>query len=168
MAWSRACATANRWVSLWFTKMLYPRLAKNCSVTSSAKSLRMRSTGTIRSMPPAIIAARWRRKQIVDATIASFAKRRRWAQKIGALALVPFVGFLAAHGINHNVPLFLASFAGFLVALVGIWNIPKMRALALREARHEFAEYYFLFPLFLSITLLTKAGFFDVLQGAHS
>ena len=100
----------------------------------------------------------------VDATIASFARRRRWAQKIGALALVPFIGFLIAHGINHNVPLFLASLAGFCVALLGIWNIPKMRALALREARHEFAEYYFLFPLFLSITLLTKAGFFDVLQ----
>jgi Na+/H+ antiporter NhaD/arsenite permease-like protein len=103
-------------------------------------------------------------EKTVDETIASFAKRRQWAQKIGALALVPFVGFLAAHGINHNVPLFLASFAGFLVALVGISNIPKMRALALREARHEYAEYYFLFPLFLSITLLTKAGFFDVLQ----
>ncbi len=100
----------------------------------------------------------------VDATIASFARRRRWAQKIGALALVPFIGFLIAHGINHNVPLFLASLAGFCVALLGIWNIPKMRGLALREARHEFAEYYFLFPLFLSITLLTKAGFFDVLQ----
>ena len=39
-----------------------------------------------------------------------------------------------------------------------------MRTLALREARHEYAEYYFLFPLFLSITLLTKAGFFDQLQ----
>ena len=101
---------------------------------------------------------------VVDATIASFAKRRRLAQKIGALALVPFVGFLAAHGINHNVPLFLASFAGFFAALLGISNIPKMRALAFRQARHEFAEYYFLFPLFLSITLLTKAGFFDVLQ----
>ena len=100
----------------------------------------------------------------VDARIASYARRRRGAQKIGALALVPFIGFLVAHGINHNVPLFLASFAGFLVALLGIFNIPKMRALALREARHEFAEYYFLFPLFLSITLLTKAGFFDVLQ----
>jgi hypothetical protein len=48
--------------------------------------------------------------------------------------------------------------------VLGIAHIPKMRALALREARHEFAEYYFLFPLFLSITLLTKAGFFDVLQ----
>jgi Na+/H+ antiporter NhaD/arsenite permease-like protein len=34
----------------------------------------------------------------------------------------------------------------------------------LREAKHEFAEYYFLIPLFLSITLLTKAGFFDQIQ----
>ena len=30
--------------------------------------------------------------------------------------------------------------------------------------RAEYAEYYFLFPLFLSITLLTSAGFFDQLQ----
>jgi Na+/H+ antiporter NhaD/arsenite permease-like protein len=36
-----------------------------------------------------------------------------------------------------------------------------MRRLALREANHEFSEYYFLLPLFLSITLLTEAGFFD-------
>jgi Na+/H+ antiporter NhaD/arsenite permease-like protein len=103
-------------------------------------------------------------EKVVDSTIASFAKQRRWAQKIGALALVPFIGFLVAHGINHNVPLFPASLVAFFVALIGIANIPKMRALALREARHEFSEYYFLFPLFLSITLLTKAGFFDVLQ----
>jgi Na+/H+ antiporter NhaD/arsenite permease-like protein len=40
-----------------------------------------------------------------------------------------------------------------------------MRRLALREARHEYAEYYFLLPLFFSITLLTTAGFFDRLQG---
>jgi Na+/H+ antiporter NhaD/arsenite permease-like protein len=103
-------------------------------------------------------------EKVVDSTIASFAKQRRWAQKIGALALVPFIGFLVAHGINHNVPLFPASFVAFFVALIGIAKIPKMRVLALREARHEFSEYYFLFPLFLSITLLTKAGFFDVLQ----
>ncbi len=103
-------------------------------------------------------------EKVVDHTIASFAKRRKQAQKIGALALIPFIGLLIAHGINHNVPLFLASFGGFLVAFLGIFNIAKMRALALREARHEYAEYYFLFPLFLSITLLTKAGFFDALQ----
>lgn len=103
-------------------------------------------------------------ENVVDEAIARFAKRRRQAQKVGAFALVPFVGLLIAHGIDHDVPLFLASFAGFLVALLGIITIPKMRALALREARHEYAEYYFLFPLFLSITLLTKAGFFDALQ----
>ena len=100
----------------------------------------------------------------VDQTIASFAKRRKRAQKVGALALIPFVALLVAHGINHSIPLFLASLAGFLAAFLGIFDIGKMRALALREARHEYAEYYFLFPLFLSITLLTKAGFFDALQ----
>lgn len=102
--------------------------------------------------------------RVVEQTIAIFAKRRKQAQKVGALALIPFVGLLVAHGINHNVPLFLASFAGFFGAFLGILGIAKMRALALREARHEYAEYYFLFPLFLSITLLTKAGFFDTLQ----
>ncbi|HSQ13446.1 MAG TPA: SLC13 family permease, partial [Candidatus Deferrimicrobium sp.] len=103
-------------------------------------------------------------ERAVDEAIAASARRRRLAQKVGALALVPFVGMLIWHGIDHSVPLFFASFAGFLVALLGIFNIPKMRALALREAKHEYAEYYFLFPLFLSITLLTKAGFFDQLQ----
>lgn len=103
-------------------------------------------------------------EKVVDETIAGLARRRKRAQRIGGLALVPFVALLIAHGIDHDVPLFLASFAGFFVALLGIVDIPKMRALALREARHEYAEYYFLFPLFLSITLLTQAGFFDALQ----
>ena len=86
------------------------------------------------------------------------------AQKIGAFALVPFVGLLIWHGIDHSVPLFVASFAGLVVAFLGIIQITKMRSLALREAFHEYSEYFFLFPLFLSITLLTKAGFFDLLQ----
>ena len=103
-------------------------------------------------------------EQTVDEAIAATARERRRAQKIGALAIVPFVGMLIWHAIDHSVPLFLASFAAFFVALLGINRIPKMRALALREARHEYAEYYFLFPLFISITLLTKAGFFDRLQ----
>ena len=102
-----------------------------------------------------------RAEQWVDDTLASSAQARRRAQLYGALALVPFVALLIVHGFNHNVPLFLASFAGFAVAIVGIMNIPKMRDLALREGRHEYAEYYFLFPLVLSITLLTQAGFFD-------
>jgi hypothetical protein len=100
----------------------------------------------------------------VDETLLAHGRRRRLAQKVGALALLPFIALLIVHGINHEVPLFLASFAGFTVALLGIINIPKMRSLALRDARHEYAEYYFLFPLFFSITLLTKAGFFDQLK----
>jgi Na+/H+ antiporter NhaD/arsenite permease-like protein len=103
-------------------------------------------------------------KTVADA-LRALGRRRQTAQKIGALALVPFIAMLVWHGSNHNVPLFLASFAGFLVAFLGIATIPRMRSLALREAKHEFAEYYFLLPLFFSITLLTKAGFFDQLQG---
>ncbi|RPI53110.1 MAG: hypothetical protein EHM55_14760 [Acidobacteria bacterium] len=103
----------------------------------------------------AMLAEQW-----VDDTLAASAQARRRAQLVGAIALVPFIALLIAHGVNHNVPLFLASFAGFAVALAGIATIPRMRGLALREGRHEYAEYYFLFPLFLSITLLTQAGFF--------
>ena len=114
-------------------------------------------------------AQSWRQEALeaersVDETLLALGRRRRLAQKIGALALVPFIALLIVHGINHEVPLFLASLAGFFVALLGIINIPRMRSLALREAKHEYAEYYFLFPLFFSITLLTKAGFFDRLQ----
>jgi hypothetical protein len=105
-----------------------------------------------------------RAETVVRETLAGLGGRRRRAQKIGAAALLPFVAMLILHSADHRVPLFLASFAGFFVALLGIAALPKMRALALREARHEYAEYYFLFPLFLSITLLTKAGFFDELR----
>jgi hypothetical protein len=100
----------------------------------------------------------------INEALASLAHLRRRTQKIGAIALVPFIGLLIVHGIDDHMPLFWASIAGFLCALVGIAGIPKMRALALREAYTEYAEYYFLFPLFLSITLLTKAGFFDLIQ----
>jgi hypothetical protein len=103
-------------------------------------------------------------ERVIHETLAANAQLRRRAQKIGAVALVPFIGLLVLHGINHNVPLFWASFAGFLCALLGIAGIPKMRALAFHEAHIEYAEYYFLFPLFLSITLLTNAGFFDRIQ----
>lgn len=108
----------------------------------------------------AMMAEQW-----VDDTLAASAHARRRAQLVGGLALIPFIGLLILHGINHNVPLFLASFAGFAVALAGIAGVPKMRALALHEGRAEYAEYYFLFPLFLSITLLTQAGFFDQMAG---
>jgi hypothetical protein len=100
----------------------------------------------------------------VEEALASLAHVRRRAQKIGAIALIPFLGLLVAHGIDDRLPLFWASIAGFVCALIGIAGIPKMRGLALREAYTEYAEYYFLFPLFLSITLLTKANFFDQIQ----
>jgi hypothetical protein len=109
--------------------------------------------------------AAFRAELAVDEVIASTAAVRRRAQTIGAFALVPFALLLIVHGVWHTVPLFLASFAAFAAALPGIASIPRMRRLALRDAYQEYAEYYFLFPLFLSITLLTSAGFFDRIQG---
>ena len=106
----------------------------------------------------------FRAELAVDEVLASMATLRRHAQRIGALSLLPFIGLLVAHTVDNDVPLFLASFAGFAAALPAIARIRKMRALAIREARQEYAEYYFLFPLFLSITLLTSAGFFDIVQ----
>jgi len=55
--------------------------------------------------------------------------------------------------------------AGFAAAFLAIYKIPKMRSLALTEAAHEYKEYLFLFPLFLSISLLQKTGFFNALAG---
>jgi Na+/H+ antiporter NhaD/arsenite permease-like protein len=100
----------------------------------------------------------------IDVVLADMAHRRRRAQLIGATALLPFIALVIAHSLNPAVPLFLSAFAAFCISLLGIVTIPRMRALAFREARHEYAEYYFLFPLFISITLLTKAGFFDSIQ----
>ena len=105
----------------------------------------------------------------VDESLEAIAHDRRRAQKIAAFALMPFFALLVVHGIFNEVPLFLSSFAGFLAALPAIAKLPRMRGLALHEAKLEYAEYYFLFPLFLSITLLTTAGFFDEMQSAlHS
>ena len=103
-------------------------------------------------------------EQVIGENLASRAHLRRRAQKIGAIAVAPFIALLILHGIDNRMPLFWASFAGFACALLGIMRIPKMRKLALHEARAEYAEYYFLFPLFLSITLLTKANFFDEIK----
>jgi Na+/H+ antiporter NhaD/arsenite permease-like protein len=103
-------------------------------------------------------------QQAVDEVLRAMARMRHRAQAIGAFALIPFVGALIVHGVYHEVPLFLASFAGFLAALPAIAGIPRMRALALRDAREEFTEYFFLFPLFLSISLLTSGGFFEGMQ----
>jgi len=106
----------------------------------------------------------FRAEQAVEEVLATTAGVRSRAQKIGAFAILPFILMVIVHGFNNEVPLFLASFAGFAAALPAIWTIPKMRGLALREARLEYAEYYFLFPLFFSITLLTSSGFFEGMQ----
>jgi hypothetical protein len=100
----------------------------------------------------------------VDKVVDQLGMRRRNAQRFGGLAIIPFAVMLILHAIEPRVPLFLASFVGFVFALPGIVDIPRMRALAWRETRHEYAEYYFLFPLFVSITLLTAAGFFDSIE----
>jgi Citrate transporter len=100
----------------------------------------------------------------VDDVLESMAPVRKRAQRIGALALAPFIALIVVHAVDDRVPLFVASFAGFLTALPAIGRIPNMRRLAMREAKQEYAEYAFLFPLFLSITLLTSAGFFDAMK----
>ena len=92
-------------------------------------------------------------EQTARVVLASAAKDRHRAQVIGALGLVPFIALLVTHGVNHTFPLFPSSFTAFAVAILGIMHLPKMRRLALQEARAEYAEYYFLFPLFLSISL---------------
>ena len=103
-------------------------------------------------------------ERAVSQALRGLAPRQKYAQKLGVIGLVVFVGCLLWHAWDHRVPLFVASFAGFFVSLLGIVSIPRIRRLAFREARHEYAEYYFLFPLFLSIAFLTKVGFFERFQ----
>jgi hypothetical protein len=98
------------------------------------------------------------------AALEDVSVRRRRAQVVGAVAFVPFIGLLGFHAFHHGLPLFWASAAGFAVAWGAVAAVPKMRALALREAAHEYKEYLFLLPLFLSITLLQATGFFSVIS----
>lgn len=97
----------------------------------------------------------------VRKTFKPAAAQRSRAQRIGAAAFLPFVGLLIWHAVDHRVPLFISSFVAFVVALMGIVKIKPMRRLAIREAAHEYGEYLFLLPLFLSITLLQKTGLFE-------
>jgi Na+/H+ antiporter NhaD/arsenite permease-like protein len=100
----------------------------------------------------------------VGQALRQLVPRQVHAQRAAMVGLVVFVGCLLWHAWDHRVPLFVASFGGFFVSLLGIVSIPRIRQLAIREARHEYAEYYFLFPLFLSIALLSKVGFFEHFQ----
>jgi hypothetical protein len=106
-------------------------------------------------------AAARRTEREVREAIRRLTPDRIRAQRAGIAGLVVFVALLAWHAWDHRVPLFVASLGGFIVALLGVVHIPRMVRLALHEARIEFAEYYFLFPLFLSITLLAHVGFFE-------
>ncbi len=92
--------------------------------------------------------------------------QRKATQTWGKLAFVPFIVLLIWHAKDHSLPLFISSFAGFAFALFGILSHTKMRKLAIHEAKHEYSEYLFLFPLFLSITMLTAVNFFDQLSAA--
>ncbi len=91
-------------------------------------------------------------------------KRRIQSQTVGALSFLPFVALLVWHVIDPSLPLFWASFVGFGCAFAGIASLPKTRQLALHEAKVEYMEYLFLLPLFFSIMLLQKSGFFDQLS----
>lgn len=101
---------------------------------------------------------------VIARALAKLDKRRIVARRTGLLAALPFGGLLVAHALNHQVPIFLASFAGFAVALAAIWSLPKMRCAALRAAWVEFSQYLFLLPLFFSISLLTRSEFFGQFQ----
>jgi Na+/H+ antiporter NhaD/arsenite permease-like protein len=100
-------------------------------------------------------------RERVRATFNAASVDRRRAQRIAAISFIPFVGLLVWHAFNHSIPLFISSMAAFAVAFTAIVRIGPMRRLALREAVHEYSEYLFLLPLFLSITLLQKTGFFN-------
>ncbi|HZR46397.1 MAG TPA: SLC13 family permease, partial [Candidatus Manganitrophaceae bacterium] len=104
--------------------------------------------------------------EIIERELETTRLQRHAAQTWGKLAFIPFIALLFWHARNHDVPLFVSSFAGFAVAAVGIWIHGRIRRLALHEAAHEYREYLFLFPLFLSITMLTAVGFFDQLRTA--
>ncbi len=105
-----------------------------------------------------------RSEREVRETMRRLTPQRIHAQRMGIAGLLVFVAFLVWHAWDHRVPLFAASLSGFAVSLVGILRIPRMVRFALHEARVEFAEYYFLFPLFFSIALLTHVGFFEQFQ----
>lgn len=104
--------------------------------------------------------------EVIERLLETTRLQRHAAQFWGKLAFIPFVVLLFWHARNHDMPLFVSAFAGFAVAVIGILSHHKMRRLAFHEAAHEYREYLFLFPLFLSITMLTAVGFFDQLRAA--
>lgn len=96
--------------------------------------------------------------------IAQESTKRHRAQRFAAAALAVFVVLLVGHTLDHSIPLFVAPFVGSIVAMLGLIQFSKTLKLALHNAYEEYREYYFLFPLFMSITLLTQTGFFSSLE----
>jgi hypothetical protein len=94
------------------------------------------------------------------------APQRVYAQRLGIAGLVVFIALLVCHAWDHRVPLFAASMSGFVVSLVGILRVPRMLRLALHEARVEFAEYYFLLPLFILHFAPHPGGVLRAIPGA--
>lgn len=85
---------------------------------------------------------------------------QRWA--IGALVL--FTTLLLAHAADHRLPLWVGPFAGAAILFFQLRQHGQVARLALREARHEYSEFLFLVPLFVSVSLITETGFFDMLK----
>ena len=94
-------------------------------------------------------------KCCVMARVAAASAADRWARPDSVR------GLLVVHGLFHEVPLFLASFAAFLAALTGDAPAAEDARAGAPRGAARYAEYYFLFPLFVSVTLLTSAGFFE-------
>ncbi|HMV66789.1 MAG TPA: hypothetical protein PKA64_08060 [Myxococcota bacterium] len=102
-------------------------------------------------------------RQVAELIAREGGKRVR-TQKVALFALAVFLVLLVTHAFDHRVPLFLPPFTGAAIAWWGISSYSRMVRLALHNAAEEYQEYFFLFPLFSSVSLLTRTGFFDVLQ----
>lgn len=92
--------------------------------------------------------------------------KRQYAQRAAIVGLVVFAALLITHTIDHRLPLVITPFVGAIFVYAGLYSFGQTARLATREAAHEYREYLFLIPLFISVTLLTQTGFFDVLQHA--
>lgn len=88
------------------------------------------------------------------------------ARVFGIFGLLAFVALLIWHAASHTLPLFVAPMVGAALAFLGLRGEGLVGRLALRETIHEYAEYLFLMPLFLSISLLVYSGFFGSMQAA--
>jgi Na+/H+ antiporter NhaD/arsenite permease-like protein len=101
----------------------------------------------------------------VAAHLTTIERQRKRAAFWSQIAFIPFIALLVLHAASHTIPLFLSSAVGFFVAAIGMLPYPQIKRRMFHDAVHEYKEYLFLFPLFLSISMLAAVGFFDVLKG---